>query len=92
MTTPPASIPIPNPVVPGQVLPAPDIPGAGVLADLSASLHAARAWLSDRHNWVRIAWTGMGVALIYGGVIVLARRPIESTAKVAASVAGKVPL
>ncbi|MGE5827532.1 MAG: hypothetical protein ACM30G_04105 [Micromonosporaceae bacterium] len=67
------------------------IPGAGEVAGVVDTFVAARRWISDRHNWVRVAWVVSGFVLIATGVAWMARRPIESriteTAQTAAAVA-----
>lgn len=48
---------------------------------------AVRAWVSDRHNWVRVAWFSGGVVLFVVGASMLAR-PV--TAPITGKVAGAV--
>lgn len=50
----------------------------GTITDITGALTATRRWVSDRHNWVRVAWTVSGLVMIYVGVVVLARRPIAA--------------
>lgn len=56
------------------------------------SLAAARRWISDRHNWIRIGWAGIGVAAIVVGGTIMARKSIAAGAKVVTKAvpAGKV--
>jgi hypothetical protein len=55
--------------------------GPGAVANLNpfsgldATVSAARAWVSDRHNWTRIMWFGGGVVCFAVGVAMLAGRP-----------------
>lgn len=42
---------------------------------IAAPLNAVRAWISDRHNWVRVAWFGGGIVMFAIGAAMLAGRP-----------------
>jgi hypothetical protein len=91
----PVPLPIPgNPTIPVPIpvpIPGPSIiPGVGAAEQALSYVSAAKAWVSDRHNWVRVGWTTLGVVLIYGGVIVIARKPIAASATKAAALAAKV--
>lgn len=91
---PPGGLTVPVPI-PNFPDPRDLVPGAGAYSAAQqavAYLDAAKRWVADRHNWVRVGWTLAGGLLIYGGVIVMARRPIASAATKAAAVASKVPL
>jgi len=70
------------------------IPGVGELAGFVDGLTAARRWLSDRHNWIRIVWVVGGFSLMVSGAVLIARGPLEArftrlTGEVAAGAAGK---
>lgn len=41
---------------------------------LDDSLTAVRAWISDRHNWVRVSWVTGGVAMFVAGVLMMGGR------------------
>jgi hypothetical protein len=76
--------------------------GVGVVADaqtaagqqlddllgIGSSVAAARAWISDRHNLVRVAWFGGGVICFAIGAAMLARPAASAAATVIP--AGKV--
>lgn len=75
----PALVP---PVVAGGVQAAKEvtglIPGADAAASLIDGVVAVRRWISDRHNWTRVAWFGAGVVLVLTGAAMLARKPIQA--------------
>jgi len=91
---------VPNPLNPGQVAGAAQtavktvvgvVPGAKEAAGILDAVIASRRWLSDRHNWVRVAWVSAGFALVVGGAFVLARRPVNAAINsVVAPVTGAV--
>jgi hypothetical protein len=56
------------------------------------NLSAVRRWISDRHNWVRVGWAGVGLAAIVVGGTIMARKSIAAGAKVVTKAipAGKV--
>jgi hypothetical protein len=58
------------------------------LGDLSDGLNAIRAWISNRHNWVRVMWFGGGVVMFAIGAAMLAR---PAAAPVARAVSTVVP-
>lgn len=75
--------PTPNPQVPGQSPQTQPRTGglAGAVTDalnpftgLDDSLTAVRAWISDRHNWVRVSWVVGGVAMFVAGVLMIGGR------------------
>ena len=91
--------PIPNPAqagaaagdMLGRIIVTPSIiPGVGELAGLADTVTAARRWVSDRHNWVRVSWVGLGVFLVAAGVIWMARKPIEQMVQEKAGAAAAV--
>jgi hypothetical protein len=45
------------------------------LSGLEDSATAVRAWISNRHNWVRVMWFGGGVICFAIGAAMLAGRP-----------------
>lgn len=57
------------PIVP-TVIPNP-VAGLDALGDAAG---AARAWVADRHNWVRVGWVVAGVVLFGIGLNALASR------------------
>lgn len=60
----------------------------GDLGDITDGVRAIRAWVSNRHNWVRVAWFLSGAAMFTVGVVLLGERPV---AQGAASVAKILP-
>lgn len=52
------------------------VPGVGELAGVVDSLAAARRWMGDRHNWIRVLWVMSGFAFVVTGVTWMARKPI----------------
>lgn len=63
----------------------------GDLGDITDGVRAIRAWISNRHNWVRVAWFLSGAAMFTVGVVLLGERPIEQGAASAAHVAKILP-
>lgn len=68
------------------------IPGADAANAAIDGIVATRRWLSDRHNWTRVAWTLGGAFLMYMGVLMLAKPQIESAAQAAGKVLDVVPV
>lgn len=48
------------------------------LSGLEDATTAVRAWVSDRHNWVRVMWFGGGVICFAIGAAMLAGRPVSA--------------
>ncbi len=73
-------------VLPGSVAEAVGLDAVG------EQLAAVRRWISDRHNWIRVGWAGIGVAAIVVGGTIMARKSIAAGAKVVTKAvpAGKV--
>jgi hypothetical protein len=93
----PVEIPVPIPApgagtvnIPLPSIPLPSIPGASAVADITGQLAAARAWVSNRHNWVRMAWVASGLVLVVAGVIVMAGEPVRDAAPKIVETAAKV--
>jgi hypothetical protein len=57
------------------------VPGADAANAVIDGVTAARRWISDRHNLIRIAWFGSGVVLIIAGAVIISR-PIQNAGKV----------
>jgi hypothetical protein len=59
------------------------------LADVGTGVRATYEWISDRNNWMRIGKAGIGIALVVGGILVVAvprvadALPIGKAAKIA---------
>lgn len=53
---------------------------AGGVMQLDDVAAAAHAWISDRHNWVRVMWFAGGVICVAVGVAMLAQRPATEVA------------
>lgn len=86
---------LPNPLDPEQVRGAVRrvtgiIPGASEAAGMLDAVVATRRWISDRHNWMRVGWFVLGAAMIYGGVIILARHQITGAIAGTTGAAGQV--
>lgn len=64
--------------------------GQGV-GDITDSVRAVRAWISNRHNWVRVAWFLSGAAMFTVGVVLLGERPAAKAAATVEKVAKAVP-
>lgn len=69
------------------------IPGVGTYREVRADLSriedvatAARRWVSDRHNWVRVGWFAAGSIMITTGVIMLGIGPARAAASTARNV------
>lgn len=56
----------------------------GDLGDITDTVRAVRAWVSNRHNWVRVAWFLSGAAMFTVGVVMLGERPLAPVLKTAA--------
>ena len=88
-------IPIPVPgQPPGTVAEIPNpadlIPGASQVKDLGQAAAATSAWLANRHNLVRVAWTAVGLVLIVAGVLTIGGRPVAAAATKATATAAKI--
>jgi hypothetical protein len=91
---------VPNPLNPAQVAGALAggvktvtglIPGADAANAILDATTAARRWMGDRHNWVRVGWVVAGFALVAIGASILVRKPIgQAGAAVNANVATAV--
>lgn len=57
---------------------------------IGGAIFKASAWMSNQQNWVRVAYTGLGTALIVGALIVVAKPYVTTAAKGAAKVATTV--
>lgn len=58
--------------------------------DVSMTVKAANAWISDRNNWVRVAKVGVGGVLIVGGAFLIVKPLLTSVAaREVSKVAGK---
>lgn len=97
------AIPVPNPFDPAAVAAAAvdaantvannasKIPGVDQLGDVADGARAVRAWISDRHNWTRVAWFGAGVVMFTVGAVMVGERPLaNATASVARPVGNVV--
>jgi hypothetical protein len=67
------------------------IPGVDQLGDITDTIRAVRAWISNRHNWVRTAWFLSGAALFTVGAVMIGERPIAKTAGTVAKAAKYIP-
>lgn len=83
------TMPLPQDIIP-KVVPwlinPPEIPGLAAVTDIGAGIGAVRRWVSDRHNWVRVAWTVGGLVLMASGVAVMAGKPAASAVRTATKV------
>jgi hypothetical protein len=99
MTSPYTPGTVPNPLNPAQVAGAIQgavktvagvVPGANEAAGILDSVIAARRWMADRHNWIRVAWFVGGGMLLVGGALTLARKPISGIASNAGATPSKI--
>lgn len=67
------------------------VPGAAALGDLTDSVRAVRAWISNRHNWVRVGWFLSGAAMFTIGLVLIGERPIGKVAGAAGEAAKFIP-
>lgn len=49
-------------------------------SNVEDSLTAVRAWVSNRHNWVRVAWVFGGGCMFAAGVIMIGGKPASKAA------------
>jgi hypothetical protein len=68
----------------------PSIPGADALGDATDAIRAVRAWTSDRHNWVRVAWFLSGGVLFVVGAVMVGERPLSSAVSTVTAPVGRV--
>lgn len=61
------------------------------LGDITDTVRAVRAWISNRHNWVRVAWFLSGAAMFTVGVVMIGERPIAKATASAEKVAKILP-
>lgn len=68
------------------------IPGADAANAAIDGIAATRRWLSDRHNWTRVAWTVGGAMLMYYGMLLLAAPKVTGVVEKVSNIvpAGKV--
>lgn len=66
------------------------LPGASQVGDAVATLQAARAWISDRHNWTRVAWFAGGSVMFTVGALMLGERPIANATTAVVKPVGRV--
>lgn len=64
--------------------------GVDELGGAVDGLRAVRAWISDRHNWLRVAWFLGGSLMFSVGVVMLAERPLAKAATQVTAPVGKV--
>jgi hypothetical protein len=64
------------------------LPGADAAGSLLDVLVATRRWVSVRHNWVRVAWTVTGVALMWAGALMVIKPEISSAVQAVGEVPG----
>lgn len=62
---------------------------ANLAADASQALRAAHAWLSDRRNWVRVAFVVVGGVILVGSLISVARPAFDAIPGPIKKVVGK---
>lgn len=67
------------------------IPGAQELGDITDGVRAVRAWISNRHNWVRVAWFLSGAGMFVVGIVLIGERPAAKAAATAAKAAKYIP-
>lgn len=68
----------------------PEIPGLGVVSDVSDGITAVRAWISNRHNWIRVAWFFAGSAMFTVGALMVGERPLANATNAVVQPVGKV--
>lgn len=68
----------PAPGQPGFIDKAIDAITPDALTDVPDGIRAVRAWISDRHNWVRVAWFLSGAAMFTVGLVMVGQRPLAA--------------
>lgn len=68
----------------------PSIPGIGVVSNIGDGITAVRAWISNRHNWTRVAWFAAGSAMFTVGAVMVGERPLSQGVTSVAQPVGKV--
>lgn len=58
----------------------------GDLGDITDGVRAVRAWIGNRHNWVRVAWFLSGAAMFTVGLVLIGERPAAQAAGAVAKV------
>lgn len=66
------------------------IPGASQLGDITDTARAVRAWVSTRHNWVRVSWFLSGALMFAVGAVMLGERPVSAGVKGVTAPVGSV--
>lgn len=61
------------------------IPGADAASAVTDGVTAVRRWVSDRHNWTRVAWFGAGVTLMMIGAGMIGRPVAQKAVRAAAT-------
>lgn len=66
------------------------IPGVDLLGDVADTARAVRAWVSNRHNWVRVSWFVGGTVMFTVGAVMLGERPIANATNAVVKPVGSV--
>jgi hypothetical protein len=66
------------------------LPGADTLGTLTDTARAVRAWVSDRHNWTRVAWFASGSVMFTVGALMLGERPAAKATTAVVAPVGRV--
>lgn len=66
------------------------IPGFGVVSDFTDGITAVRKWISNRHNWTRVAWFAGGSAMFTIGAVMVGERPLSQGITSVVQPVGKV--
>lgn len=66
------------------------IPGVDQLGDVADTARAVRAWVSNRHNWTRVAWFAGGSVMFTVGALMVGERPIATATTAVVQPVGKV--
>lgn len=53
-------------------------------------LMKASGWLSDRHNWARIAWFTAGYAMIVAGLVIISKPVVDQATGAVAGTVGTI--
>jgi hypothetical protein len=64
------------------------LPGADAAGSLLDVLVATRRWVGVRHNWVRVAWTATGLALMWAGALMVIKPEVSSAVQAVGEVPG----
>jgi len=66
------------------------VPGASQLGDITDEARAVRAWITNRHNWTRVAWFLGGSVMFTVGAVMVGERPVANATNAVVAPVGRI--